>query len=802
MNPAITDKKSQPTALTGYGVITGMVKTIDGLPAAYVTIIIKENNHSTSTDDNGKFIFRQLKEGNYTLIISMVGLKPLQKTVEVKINQECAVTVVLEEEGTQLREVILENNSKRLNAGKMSIPDRDFPQSTGIVSAKTISEQQAIRLGEVVKNIPGVSLVQTRLGVNESYGARGYMIGVNGGAGGGSIFKNGLPANIAGMPEVATLESVEIIKGSTAFLYGSSSGGLIINLVTRKPTFNFGGELTMNAGSYSQYKPLVDLYGPLTKKLAYRLVGTYENDKSFREIVRTRRHYINPSLLYKFSKKTTLLLQADILLAHLIPDPGAGLLDSGRILTRAIPRSRFQNVSWAYNDVRHNSISALLKCKIKEQFSFTASAAYQNTDVGSYGVGNLNTASKTGIIARPLSRAHSLEKDFALQANLEGKILLFKKANHFLVGSDLTSIVTTTDAFAIYNPNGTLLKSYDTINLLDPRQYSQRNDVPSAGKIAATKAPSLRAGLYLQDLITLDKHFKIFAGLRYSYQATVRTRIDSIATATITPGATPTTSYNVLSSKAGIVYQPASAVSLYASYSNNFTTNTGVDVNGDLLPASVIDQFELGAKSNLAGGKLAATVSVYRIINSHLAQQATYLADGITPNTNSNIKTLSGETTSDGIEFGLNGNLSKNLYFITGYSQNYIRFTNSAGGKGANIEGERLVNAPLNTGNASIFYTFSNELLNGLKIGATGFYTGSRWGGYNNTVGQAVSGSRLIALTGFTTLNLFAAYGYKKFMLQCKLSNLFNTLNYLVHDNYSVSPVAPRELMTTVSYKF
>ncbi|MFX9069601.1 TonB-dependent receptor plug domain-containing protein, partial [Acinetobacter baumannii] len=88
-------------------------------------------------------------------------------------------------------------------------------------------DQQAIRLGDVVKNVPGVSLVQTRFGVNETYAARGYAIGVTGGAGGGSIFKNGLQTNIAGMPEVVTLESVEIIKGSTAFLYGSSSGGLI-----------------------------------------------------------------------------------------------------------------------------------------------------------------------------------------------------------------------------------------------------------------------------------------------------------------------------------------------------------------------------------------------------------------------------------------------------------------------------------------------------------------------------------------------------------------------------------------------
>jgi len=67
------------------------------------------------------------------------------------------------------------------------------------------------------------------------------------------------------MPETASLETVEIMKGSTAMLFGNVSGGLVINLVTKKPKFVYGGELKMQAGSYQQYKPVVDLYGPISK---------------------------------------------------------------------------------------------------------------------------------------------------------------------------------------------------------------------------------------------------------------------------------------------------------------------------------------------------------------------------------------------------------------------------------------------------------------------------------------------------------------------------------------------------------
>jgi iron complex outermembrane receptor protein len=215
-----------------------------------------------------------------------------------------------------------------------------------------------------------------------------------------------------------------------------------------------------------------------------------------------------------------------------------------------------------------------------------------------------------------------------------------------------------------------------------------------------------------------------------------------------------------------------------------------------------MDQYEVGLKNNLLSGKISYTASIYRIVNSHLAQQAAYLADGVTPNTNSTIKTLSGETTSDGIEIGFNGDISENLYFVAGYGYNTIRFTHTSGTKGSNIEGEELVNAPKSTANASIFYSFTNNTLKGVKVGASGFYTGARFGGYNNTVGQSVSGSRMVALSGFTTIDLSVAYIVKKFGLQCKLSNIFNTLNYLVHDNYSITPIAPRQIAIRVSYKF
>ncbi|MNL68199.1 hypothetical protein D3C87_1928910 [compost metagenome] len=87
-----------------------------------------------------------------------------------------------------------------------------------------------------------------------------------------------------------------------------------------------------------------------------------------------------------------------------------------------------------------------------------------------------------------------------------------------------------------------------------------------------------------------------------------------------------------------------------------------------------------------------------------------------------------------------------------------------------------------------------------MKLGASAFYTGDRNGGRNTN--KAGSSSGIIPIKGFTTIDISAGYTYKRFSILGKLSNITNALNYFVHENYSVNPIAPRQFMTTLAYKF
>lgn len=793
------------TAQIPNGKITGKVTTSDGRPAPYVTVIIKELNKVTSTNDNGSYTIRDIKPGTYTITISEIGAQSNEKTVTVISGKATVTNFTISQSAAQLAVVNINCaktiNTTKISIGKANLSPLDLPQSGGIVTSQVIEDQQVNRVGDAVRNVSGVTLTQTRGGVSETFSARGYIIGAGGGS--GSIFKNGVLTNTAGFTEASALESIEVLKGTSALQYGNVSGGLIINLITRKPKFENGGSVSMRYGSYNFYKPLVDIYGPINNNLAFRVVSTYENSGSYRNGVKTERAYVNPSLLYKLGDNTTIFLEGDYLKSNLTPDWGLGTLNNGQQIPD-VPRSQFINTAWAYSHMDQFSGSLTVNHKLNDAWHINFIGSAQGTKIDSYGSSLPNIVSANGDWSRGVVRANTTENNYTAQVNLNGKFKTGSINHQLLAGSDFANVVNLTNAYTYPTLTGGV---YDVINIVDLNKYTQRTDIPNVKDTTLTKAPVNRFGAYAQDLISLTDQFKVLAGLRYSVQRIEQTYITDVATQVVSrpvgTSVVATKFDRAFSPKVALIYQPIKTTSIYATYSNNFIVNTGTDIaTGGGIAPSIVNQYEIGSKNELFNGKLSANVSIYRIVNSNLAVMAPYQADGVTANTVTTVKQLNGETTSDGFEVDITGNLSKNFYFITGYAYNNMRYTNTSGLKGSVIEGETVVNNPHNTVNASLFYTFDGSTLHGLKLGASSFYTGSRLGGYNNTVGQSQAYSRLLPLSGFATVDLSAGYTYKKLSLLASVTNITNTNNYLIHDNYSITPIPPTQFFTTLTYKF
>jgi iron complex outermembrane receptor protein len=789
--PSTTAEPESPV-----GVISGQIVTTDNHPAAFVTVSLKGTNKITTTDAQGYFSIR-VKEGIYTVEVSMVGLEQQVKTIEVRKDQTTSLNITLAENAKRLADIVILSrkglNDRTVSVGKVPIDPMDLPQSIAVIGQGTIRDQQAARLGDVIKNINGVYLTTTRGSVQESFGARGYAFSTT------NLFKNGFRINSGVIPEVSSLDRVEVLKGSAAILYGQVAPGGVVNMVTKQPKFQFGGEVALRAGSYDFYKPSFDIYGPASSSIAYRLNGAYETANSYRDNVSSKRYYLNPSFLFKLGEKTDIVLEGDYLHHDFTPDFGIGTIDNTKIPN--VARSKFFGASWSYNTTRQTTSTATIKHKLNEAWTLDGSLSYQFYDRDYYSTERIQ-ALANGDWTRPLGRIAATETYYASQVNLTGKFKTKTFEHTLLTGVDADRSFTTNNDFSFPAVSGLPANSYDKINLLDDSKYQQRTDIPEATRIRKREAPINRFGAYVQDLIKLSPKFNILAGIRWSYVKTIGIDSTNLLTGAATQG--KTRQDKAFSPRLGLVYKPTATTSVFGSYASSFVVNTGQDIEGVAITPSVIDQYEVGIKNDFFQGKLSVNVTAYRIVNNNLAQTAPFLKDG-TPNNNTNIKQLTGETTSDGIEIDLASQPIRGLAILAGYSYNYMRYTRTDTTVGSFLTGERLVNNPAHTANASLSYTFYTGKLSGLKLGAAAVYLGDRYAGWNTDV-SAVNPvkyrTRIFPVNGYLTLDVMAGYSFKKISLLAKVSNLTNSLNYIVHENYSVNPIAPRQLAATVSYKF
>ena len=267
------------------GIIKGKIISADGFPLNNISIKLGKAAASTQTDTNGEFVFKNFPIGIHTITLEGIGLTKQSKEIKVTTNEVTRVEFILNENINTLKEIVIKikdspNKKKETVLSGLEIKPFDLPQSIQIIGNATLNQQQALRLSDVAKNINGVYIGSARGSVQESLWSRGYDMTAN------NMFKNGFRLNSGSIPEVATLEKIEILKGGSALLFGNVTPGGILNMVTKIPQFKKGGEIVMQAGSYNFYKPSLDIYGPLNKNIAYRFIGTYENSESFREIVK------------------------------------------------------------------------------------------------------------------------------------------------------------------------------------------------------------------------------------------------------------------------------------------------------------------------------------------------------------------------------------------------------------------------------------------------------------------------------------------------------------------------------------
>lgn len=695
------------------------------------------------------------------------------------------------------------NKAKSLST-KSNLTVMENPQPIAIVTHEVIEQQQAKQLSDVLQNVNGVYLTSARGGSQDSFGARGFIFGND------NIFKNGARINSGVFPEVSGLERVEVLKGANAMLYGNTAAGGIINMITKKPKFNFGGSIGLNAGSWNSYKPTVDIYGPLSKNIAFRINGAYEYAESFRDVVQSTKYYFNPSFLFNLGAKSQLIVEADYLKNDLTPDFGIGSITKQDGLTyelnSLLPRNAFLGTNWQYQNVQQVSTNITFNHQFTEKWSLNAIASYQSYTKDYYSTERVQwtyDADNRLKWDRPLNKTFNEQNYTSLQVNVNGEFNTGKVNHKILIGADGDYGVLNNYTYTNPTKYGTNGNTSNTIYMDDPGTWAG-GSIPDASLKDRTKIPTQRFGIYLQDYISLTKQFKVIAGVRWSYLETVsnsfRDFIKNVESDKINTAAAD----NAFSPKVGLVYMPNENLSVFATYTNSFAQNTGQDIYLQSLKPTTIDQYEMGIKKNFWNNALAVNLTAYQIIYNNYYQTAPFLANGLA-NSDSFYKEFAGKMRSRGIELDITGNPIEGLSIIGGFSYNNSVYLDTPEISGY-VEKQRLVRTPATTANASVFYTLQN-FAKGLKVGLSAYYIGDRLAGWNDTKTganslQARKGiSRVFELKDYTTVALSLGYAWDKLSIQGKVGNLFDVVNYNVHENYSVNPITPRNYYFTLTYK-
>lgn len=202
---------------------------------------------------------------------------------------------------------------------KTDTPLLETPQSISVVPRDQIDAQKADSAKQALRYTTDVAVEnRANFGSTDITYSRGFIL---------NRFLDGMKlqgdaAFMAPQPELYGVERVEVLRGPASVLYGQSSPGGIMNLVSKRPTAQPFGELEIQGGSYNRFQGAFDFGGPIDKdgQFLYRLTGLARESDNQVDFVKDQRAFIAPAFTWRPDNDTTWTV-----LANYQRDPKAGL---------------------------------------------------------------------------------------------------------------------------------------------------------------------------------------------------------------------------------------------------------------------------------------------------------------------------------------------------------------------------------------------------------------------------------------------------------------------------------------------
>jgi iron complex outermembrane receptor protein len=561
-------------------------------------------------------------------------------------------------------------------ATKTDTPVLETPQSISTVTQEQLEDRKPQTLLDAVSYTPGTRV--GGYGFDPRYDAftiRGIDVTYTG------VFRDGLrqvnsPNGLFRL-EPYGLEGITILRGPAASIYGASSTGGIVDLISKRPTFLPFREVEVQTGSYGRLQGSFDLSGPVNAEntLFYRLTGLVRDAGTEIDAVKDDRIFIAPAFTWRPNDATTLTILGEYLdsttggTAAYVNNYATDA--AGNPTSLSIGATRVFAGDKRYNDFRQKQgrIGYEFEHRFNDMFTLhqrTRFSALGTNQEYYYGGSGLTRENNWGIVS---------------DTYLESRLKTGAVDHTILTGLDVSRLsYVSKQGFGVV-PVGT-----------DP-VLSYREDQTQT-----------LTGIYIQDQLKWQ-----------NWRLTLGGRHDWLSSEFDSAGFEFDRDDTKFTGRAALGYVTDFGLAPYVSWGTSFTPNPGTVLGGSVAEPTTGEQVEVGIKYDLPGANASLRAAVFDI---HQKNAVVYQ---VIDATNQQVQL---DLHSRGFELEGVASLTDGLNIQASYSYTDARIEKLT----PDTVGNQLTSVPYHMASLWLDYTVQEGPVRGLGIAGGVRYVGSSFG--------------------------------------------------------------------------
>lgn len=690
------------------------------------------------------------------------------------------------------------NAKKSSSSTRTDTELRDTPQAITVIPQDLIKDQSIQSISQAIQYVPGVQAAQGE-------GNRDALI-FRGNATTGDFFLDGLRDDVQTYRDFYNTDRLEVLKGPNGMAFGRGGAGGAINRVTKQAGWTPISELIASYGAYDQKRIAGDYGQAINDEVAFRINAVYEDSGSYREGVDLERFGITPTVTIRPDDKTKIVLSTEYFKDKRTADRGVPALENAagqpRLNRRPFDIGNtdrfFGSADLSPTETETVAFNASIEHGFDNGIAVKNSTRYANYNKFYQNVFADSTVATNGNFTVRGYLDTTDRENFINQTDLTYTANWGSVEHKLLAGLELATQDTDNSRLsAFFNNNFTTTGTQVTLNANNASEIgntpvSFRANLINTNNAFRDNTSTVNVvGFYAQDQIKLSQHWQAIVGLRHD-----RFTTDFDGSRSNGAGGLINESFNVtdtfLSPRAGLIFKPVEAVSIYTNYSVSYVPRAGdqltsLTVTTAALKPEKFINYEIGAKWDV-NPSLALTAAVYK-----LDRENVQITD---PNNTGQSILVDGQETK-GIELGVAGDIT-NKWSIFG---------------GIALQDGEISETQINT------TTPADTILKGADLAQTPTRTLSLWNKYEINdmwavaLGIVSTSDRYAAVPSVTQSTLLPGYTrydaaiYGKFSeklrLQVNLENLTNKEYALfAHNNQNITPGSPLTGRATLIYSF